>query len=120
MTQKVVIGLGAVFVGLVNGLLGAGGGVLVVMLLARLLRLEQHRAQATAVAVMLPVSVVSAVVYGVRGTVDWGLLWPLCAGTVAGALLGAKALYKLSSVWLKRLFGALMIVSAVRMLWPLF
>ena len=119
MAKNIATGLGAVCVGLVNGLLGAGGGALVVVLLSRSLKLEQHRAQATAVAVMLPVSAVSAVVYGARGSVDWGLLWPLSLGTVSGALLGAGALYRFSSVWLRRGLGALMLLSAVRMLWSL-
>lgn len=120
LKQNILIGVCAALVGFINGLFGAGGGMLVVVLLTKLIAQEQHRAQATAVAIMLPVSLISAVIYIFHGVVDWGILGLLCIGTVTGALLGAKVLHKFSSLWLKRIFGGLMIVSAVRMLWPLF
>ena len=56
--------------GLCNGLFGAGGGLFLVPLLTQWAGLEQRKAFATSVAVILPLSLVSAAVYWLKGGVD--------------------------------------------------
>lgn len=114
MKKPVKFGLLGIISGVLNGIFGAGGGLLVVPMLESQ-GLEPQKAHATSIAVILPLSVISAVLYLLRGvSADWqqlGLLIPLGA---AGAGIGALLLAKLKNQWLKKLFGVVMLLSAVR------
>jgi len=102
--------------GLANGLFGAGGGTVLVPVLERFKPLETHKAHATALAVILPLSVISALVYVWGIDVDWLAVGFVSIGGVVGGLIGAKLLRKLSACWLNILFGLFMAVGAIRML----
>ena len=100
--------------GFLNGLFGAGGGVAVVPLL-EWSGLESKKALATSIAVILPLCVFSALFY-LRGiTPPWQeALWYLPLGIV-GAILGAKFLQKVDNRLLRRIFGGIILASAVRL-----
>lgn len=102
-------------VGLVNGLLGAGGGMIAVPLLQRL-GLERKQAHANAVAVILPITVLSAALYLVKGYVSFSDSLIFIPGGIAGSLLGTLIMKKISPKWLKRIFGGFMIYAGVRLL----
>jgi len=104
------------FVGLANGLFGAGGGTLLVPALERFKPLETHKAHATALAIILPLSIISALIYVWGVDVDWLAVVFVSLGGVVGGLIGARVLKKLSAGWLNMLFGLLMAAGAVRML----
>ena len=53
--------------GLANGFFGGGGGMLLVPMLTRYCGLDQRRAFATSVAVILPLCGLSAAIYWMRG-----------------------------------------------------
>ena len=112
----ILIGLAT---GMVNGLFGAGGGMVLVPLLVGWMRMPQQRAMATSVAIILPLCAVSLIVYLTNGTVDWRAAWPYLVGGAIGGLLSGKLFRKASAVWLRRGFGALIIYSGIRavMLW---
>ena len=57
---SVILGL---IIGFINGFFGGGGGMVVVPLLTKHYKLEQKEAQATAIAVMLPICIASAIIY---------------------------------------------------------
>ena len=109
------IGTGAV-AGLCNGLFGAGGGTIVVPAMERFLGIEAHIAHASAIAVILPLSAASAILYTNGTETDWGTIALVSLGGMVGGLLGAKLLGKLSAAWLHKLFGLFMIAAAVRMI----
>ena len=126
-----LLGLTGVSAGLLNGLLGAAGGILLVALLPRLtppaalyppavplgMYHERRDILATAMTVMLPVSAVSGVFYwfgGIRP--DPTLLLLLAVPAAVGGLVGAKLLGKLPDRALRKLFAALVVVAGVRML----
>ena len=71
---------------------------------------------ATAIAVILPLCLVSTVVYAVRGTFDYSVLPPTIAGVLIGGLTGAVALKKLSAPVLNFLFYGLMLFAGVKMM----
>ena len=60
--QTVLLALAGGAVGLVNVLIGAGGGILAVPVLKRT-GLDQKQAQANAVAVILPLTALSFIIY---------------------------------------------------------
>ena len=83
-----------VLVGIANGLFGGGGGMLAVPLLQRT-GLKEKQAHATAILVILPVSVFSFLLYFFRGLYDFSVLIPTAIGVAAGGFLGAAWLGKL-------------------------
>ncbi len=121
-------GLGA---GLLNGLLGAAGGILLVALLPRITPPamlypparplsdfhERRDILATALAVMLPVSAVSGMFYwlgGIRPSPT--ILLSLILPAAAGGLLGAKLLARIPNDLLKKIFAAVVVIAGLRML----
>lgn len=103
-------------VGLANGMLGAGGGSLLVPALQKIMKMETHKSHATALAIMLPLSIVSALVYTWGVDVDWMRVLLVCAGGLVGGVIGARLLNRISAGWLNILFGLFLTVGAVRML----
>lgn len=102
-------------VGMVNGLLGAGGGIIAVPLLKNL-GLSQKQAHANAVAVILPITVLSAALYLIKGYVSLTDSLIFIPGGLLGSLIGTYCLKKISPCWLKRIFGAFMVYAGVRLL----
>ena len=111
--KKGVLTAGAgLAIGIINGLLGAGGGMIAVPLLQKL-GLDRKQAHANAVAVILPITVLSAVLYLVNGYVSVKDSLIFIPGGIAGSLLGTFIMRKISSVWLKRIFGGFMIYAGL-------
>ncbi len=102
-------------IGIVNGLLGAGGGMIAVPILKKL-GLEQKSAHANAVAIILPISILSAVLYLFKDYVNLSDSFIYIPTGVLGAVIGAYILRKISPVWLKRIFGGFMVYAGVRLL----
>ena len=102
-------------VGVVNGMFGAGGGMLAVPLLKKA-GLNQKEAHANAIAVIVPITVVSAVAYIIKGNVKITDALIFLPTGIIGALLGTYCLKKLSPVWLKRIFGGFMVYAGIRLL----
>ena len=102
-------------IGGINGLLGAGGGMIAVPMLKKA-GLEQKEAHANAVAVILPISVLSAVLYIIKGYVGIPDALPYVPTGIIGSVLGTVILKKISPVWLKRIFGTFMVYAGVRLL----
>ena len=115
MKKKWTLPIGLI-VGLANGLFGAGGGTVLVPALEKFKPLETHKAHATALAVILPLSVISAVVYVWGVEVNWPAVGLVSAGGVVGGVIGARLLSKLSAGWLNMIFGLFLAVGAIRML----
>lgn len=103
------------FIGIINGLLGAGGGMLAVPALKNA-GLDQKDAHRNAVAVILPLAVFSAVLYVNGGKVEIGDALPFIPWGLLGAVTGTLCLKKISGKWLGLLFGGFMIYAGVRMM----
>ncbi len=100
--------------GLANGFFGGGGGSILVPLLTGMCGLDQRRAFATSVAVILPLCALSAGVYLFRGGLDWMAALPYLAGGLVGGFLGGKLFRGIRIDWLKRGFGLLLLYGGVR------
>jgi uncharacterized membrane protein YfcA len=114
-----VIGLLA---GGLSALLGVGGGLIMVPALVFMLRIRQHRAVGTSLAVILPTAAVAVAQYNfgarVAGTEQMNgavILW-LAIGGVVGAVFGAKLAAALHAQSLRRIFGYFVTASGVWMI----
>ncbi|MEG0615182.1 MAG: sulfite exporter TauE/SafE family protein [Oscillospiraceae bacterium] len=106
--------VGAV-VGLANGLFGSGGGIIAVPMLQKG-GIETKKSHATSLAIMLPLSIISAAIYGISGKFelkDALLYMPL---GLLGAIIGGFLLKRISTIVLKRIFGGILVVSSIRLL----
>ena len=103
--------------GITNGLLGAGGGMIVVPMLKKS-GLSTACSHATSIAVIFPICAVSTALYFFQGNLEFQAALPYLPGTLAGSFLGAKLLPRLNETVLRRLFALLMLWAAWRMLFP--
>ena len=99
--------------GLANGFFGGGGGSILVPLLTGMCGLDQRRAFATSVAVILPLCALSAGVYLFRGGLDWMAALPYLAGGLIGGWVGGRVFQKMSMMWLRRGFALLLFYGGV-------
>ena len=100
--------------GLLNGLFGAGGGLVLVPLFTTWIGVEEKKAFATSIAVILPLSIVSYALFCMQGGNVWRDALPYLLGGIVGGTLSTKLFHKISAVWLHRLFGILILYGAVR------
>ncbi len=113
----------ALAAGIINGLLGAGGGVVMLYLIRAVLRRKENGEDlqkdtfASVVAVMLPVSIASAISYASRGAVDMGEMQILTVPALAGGIIGAYLTDRLPSRTVRGIFAVLVIISGIRMVW---
>ena len=111
-TKKLLAGVTS---GFLNGLFGSGGGVVAVMFLRNILQ-DEKKAHASATLMILIMSVVSLVFYGLYGHIDWSTGFSFIPGGIIGSVLGTRFLKNMQSDKLKRLFGLVLAVSGVVML----
>lgn len=111
--KEAVIGLAA---GFLNGFFGAGGGSALVPLVERFLGVEEHKAHATAIPVILLFSLVSAFLYVRQGFFDFRIWMYVSIGGIAGGFVGARFLKKVPKKWLKIGFGAAICITSIKML----
>ena len=102
--------------GVFNGLFGSGGGVVAVLSLRKFLGLDTHKSHATALAVMLPLTMVSAAIYLFMYETDLVTAAWVTVGGIFGGIAGAKLLGKISASLLHKIFGGVMVAAAIRML----
>lgn len=113
--KAILPSVAGVAIGFVNSFLGAGGGTIAVPLLKKT-GLSQKEAHINAVAVILPVTVVSAGYYILKGSVSVSDAFPYIPSGILGAVIGSFIMKKISPLFLKRIFGAFMIYAGIRLL----
>ncbi len=106
----VLLGVAA---GILNGLFGAGGGVVVVPMLEKA-GIEPKKAHATSISIILPLCFLSGIFYFFSGHFSFGQAVGYLPLGLAGAVLGAWLLKKIPNDLLRRVFGIVIIISAVR------
>lgn len=102
-------------IGFLNGLLGSGGGMVAVPMLRRL-KVETEACHATSIAIISPLAVASGLLYLKAGSYSLADALPYLPGGLLGAVFGAWVLPKIKTVWLRRIFGAVILFSAWRLL----
>lgn len=104
------------FVGFVNGFFGGGGGMLLVPMLEKVLKVPVKKSHATTIAIILPVSVAGAITYLISGYFDLAPFLGVSGGCVAGGVAGALLLKKLPSGAVGVAFSLIMIGVAVKLI----
>lgn len=110
--QRVACG---VAVGAANSLFGGGGGMIAVPLLQKT-GLMEKRAHATAILLILPISLLSFLLYAMQGFYRPSVLIPTSLGVTAGGFLGAKLLGKMPDKAVRLVFAVLQMAAGVFLL----
>lgn len=112
-----ILAAAALLGGIVNGFLGTGGGI-VLMLALGLLPAEDSDSLrdrfATVIAVILPLSVISAASYGDK--LNFSAAAPYILPGILGGIAGGFLLDKLSVKLVKRLFSLMVIWAGINFL----
>lgn len=102
------------FAGVANGLFGAGGGMVLVPLFCRWIKLPDEKALATSVAVILPMSALSAAVYYFSGSFKLSDTVPFLIGGVVGGFISGRIFKKMSPTFLRRVLGVMILWGGIR------
>ena len=108
-------GLFALLVGFINGFFGGGGGLVCVPTLEKVYKLPTKKAHATAIAVMLPLSIISSIIYVINNRFNFVITLSVTAGVLVGGFLGAVFLKKLSGRVVRWIFIIILFSAGVRM-----
>lgn len=99
-----------IFVGVVTGLIGAGGGFLIIPALVNLLRLEIKKAIGTSLLIIAFNSLFGFFVSLTHTTIDWFFLFKILALAITGVLIGSFLSKKIDGKKLKPAFGWFVLV----------
>lgn len=102
--------------GAVNGLLGAGGGMVLIPLLSFLTPLRSKSVFPASVSIILPVCLVSLAVTAFTGEIAWGEALPWLIGSAIGGILAGILGRKIPVQWLHRGLGILILWGGIRYL----
>ena len=116
-TLIILISIG-LFAGIISGMIGIGGGLIMVPFLVYLLGFNQFLAQGTSLAAMLPpIGILAAFNYYKADAINWKFAIIISLTFVVGGYLGSKlTLNFISESVLKKIFGGLMLIGAIKMI----
>ena len=100
--------------GTVNGLFGAGGGMVLVPLLTVCQLLEEDEIFPASISIILPICLVSLVFTGIGEGLPFGDALPYLIGSAAGGILAGKYGRKIPVLWLHRSLGVLILWGGIR------
>lgn len=108
--------LAGAVIGFLNGFFGGGGGMVCVPILEKVLHLDNKKAHATAIAVIFPLSLVSAFIYVINGYIQSLPLLTVGLGVVAGGVLGSFALKFLPPKAIRIIFAIIMFAGGIKLI----
>ena len=116
MFVTVMLLLSGFLAGFINGLLGTGGGIILIFALKYLYKDKELKdVFATTLTVTLALSAVSVIVYFRKNNLPIYESPRFLLPALVGGFLGAYLLEKINVMWLKKIFGILIIVAGLNM-----
>lgn len=112
-TRYIIAGLAA---GTVTGILGSGGGLVLVPLLAILCKADGQEVFSQSLSIMLPICICSLAVQHRYAVTPFSELLPYLLGGAIGGGCAALVGRRIPAVWLHRCFGIIMLWSGIRCL----
>ena len=110
--KKALFGLA---VGFVNGFFGGGGGMIAVPAMKKL-GLKTKESHASAIFVILPISIASTITYITTDSLNLEGGLPIIISVFVGGIVGSFLLKKLQSKVVEFIFAIVMIGAGVRMM----
>ena len=103
--------------GIASGFVGIGGGMIIVPALVFGLGLNQHMAQGTSLAMMIPpIGILAVMSYYKAGQIQLGYAGIIALTFVLGAWMGSKWALRINPSVVRLIFGLFMLFAAGRLI----
>lgn len=118
VTTIIILVCIGVFAGVISGMIGIGGGLIIVPSLVFILGFNQFGAQGTSIVAMLPpIGILAAYNYHRADAINWKFAIIIAVTFVVGGYIGSKLTINfISEPVLKKIFGGLMLIGAIKMI----
>ena len=111
--KKMLIGITA---GIISGMFASGGGLILVPIYTYIFGLDEKESRATSLFCMLPMVILTAIIYSNNNFIDWNLGIECAIGGIVGGLIGGKLLNKISNKYLQIFFILFLIYAGINMI----
>ena len=112
LTQIITLLIIGVVAGAFSGTLGIGGGLIMIPALIHFMKMNQHQAQGTTLAIMIPpITILATLVYYEKGYIDLPKAIYVFIGFFAGSFLGGLIAVNTPEYWLKKIFGVALLYA---------
>lgn len=116
MSKNIILGITGATAGAVNGLFGAGGGLVLVPMLGRKVGLSENERFPASIAIIAPVCVTSLLISG-KWEISFLELLPYLIGSVVGGTAAGLWGRKIPTAWLHHFLGGIILWGGIRFLW---
>jgi uncharacterized protein len=118
ITTFIILLLIGLVAGIFSGMIGIGGAIIIIPALIFILHMDQHTAQGTSLAIMLPpIGLLAAYNYFKAGALNLQYAMIIAAAFFVGGYLGSKFAVSIPVDTLRRVFAIVLILLAVKLLW---
>jgi uncharacterized protein len=118
ITTLIILLLIGLVAGIFSGMIGIGGAIIIIPALIFILHMDQHTAQGTSLAIMLPpIGLLAAYNYFKAGALNLQYAMIIAAAFFVGGYLGSKFAVSIPVDALRRIFAIVLILLAVKLLW---
>jgi len=117
--KKVVISSIGLFIGLMSGIFGAGGGMMIIFVLLVIFQYPPHTAIGTATAIMAIIAFSGVIGYSIQGYInlEYGII--ISIGAAIGGSVGSIFVNKLNEITLMIIMGSIFILVGISTLFLL-
>ncbi len=117
MTTLIILLCIGLLAGILSGMIGIGGGIIIVPALVFFMGITQLEAQGTSLAVLLlPVGILAVFNYYKAGYVDIKTTLIIASTFIIGGFIGSKISIALDQNMVKKIFGGVMLLLAIKMI----
>ena len=110
------IALIGIISGIIIGMFASGGGLILVPMYTYFMKLSEKQARATSLFCVLPMVIVTAILYSRNNFIDWQIGIKCAVGGIAGGLIGSKLLNIIPTKYLKISFILFLFYAGIRIL----
>lgn len=117
LNELIIILATGLVAGFLSGSMGIGGGIIIVPSLVFIMGFSLQQAQGTSLALMtIPVMLVATINYYKAGSVNLKVALLMALTFVIGGYIGSKISVHMPERIMKKAFGVLMIIAAIKMM----
>lgn len=115
MKEKLLLSIAGGAAGLINGLFGAGGGMVLVPMLGNPTGISEQERFPASVAIIAPICIVS-LLFSAGGQLTLRQVLPYLLGSTLGGIGAGRWGQRIPTVWLHRFLGVLVLWGGIRYL----